>query len=167
MPTVYCFEWPALSARRPGRSFEIATGRLALKSAASPARHGVACDIRCGRYCTGITRTSATRLPVRCRNGICNIRDVSATLCPCLRHVYHTLLEYRLAGFAGSHPAAHVSPADGPWRLICVGTFRIMYKGQDVLLKAQARVIESGCDATVTFLGTVATAARWSCLPAI
>ena len=31
--------------------------------------------------------------------------------------------------------------ANRPWRLICVGTFRIMYKGQDVLLEALARVI--------------------------
>ena len=45
------------------------------------------------------------------------------------------------------------SAANRPWRLICVGTFRIMYKGQDVLLEALARVIQSGCDATVTFLG--------------
>ena len=39
-------------------------------------------------------------------------------------------------------------------RLICVGTFKLCTKAQDVLLEALARSDrKSGCDATVTFLG--------------
>jgi glycosyltransferase involved in cell wall biosynthesis len=41
----------------------------------------------------------------------------------------------------------------GPFRLICVGTFSIMYKGQDVLLRALSQLVRTGVDATVTFLG--------------
>jgi glycosyltransferase involved in cell wall biosynthesis len=44
-------------------------------------------------------------------------------------------------------------PANRTFRLICVGTLKIMYKAQDVLLRALAEVRNSGCDATVTFLG--------------
>ena len=43
--------------------------------------------------------------------------------------------------------------ADRPQRLICVGTFSIMYKGQDVLLHALALLLKSGCNATITFVG--------------
>ena len=41
----------------------------------------------------------------------------------------------------------------GTRRLVCVGTFTIMYKGQDVLLKALAKLVRQGCDATLTFVG--------------
>jgi glycosyltransferase involved in cell wall biosynthesis len=41
----------------------------------------------------------------------------------------------------------------GARRLVCVGTFTIMYKGQDVLLQALAQLVRQGCDATLTFVG--------------
>ena len=43
--------------------------------------------------------------------------------------------------------------AHRPWRIVCVGTFSIMYKGQDVLLRALAQMSNAGCEATVTFVG--------------
>jgi len=38
-------------------------------------------------------------------------------------------------------------------RLVCVGSFNLLYKAQDVLVKAFARVIERGLDAHLSFVG--------------
>ena len=64
---------------------------------------------------------------------------VSAGLSSRSRCVYHELFEHRIAGLSDPAAAGRIQSANRTFHLICVGTFKIMYKAQDVLPKGWSK----------------------------